>query len=150
MPESDLRYSGALDAAREVRAELRAALGDLERAVSAAIPAGDATWREMVAQATHRLRRTFADHLHATESDEGLFEEVLAEAPRLAPAVARLRAEHDEIENDLLALELALREPGAGERVRERAVQLLGRLVRHRQRGADLVYEAYETDIGGG
>ena len=26
---------------------------------------------------------------------------------------------------------------------------LLGRLVRHRQRGSDLVYDAYEFDIGG-
>jgi hypothetical protein len=26
---------------------------------------------------------------------------------------------------------------------------LLGLLVRHRQRGSDLVYEAYELDIGG-
>ena len=34
--------------------------------------------------------------------------------------------------------------------LRERATELLGHIVRHRQRGADLIYEAYETDIGGG
>ena len=34
--------------------------------------------------------------------------------------------------------------------LRERATGLLGHLVRHRQRGADLIYEAYQTDIGGG
>jgi hypothetical protein len=33
--------------------------------------------------------------------------------------------------------------------VREAATALLGRLVRHRQRGSDLVFEAYEFDIGG-
>jgi len=27
---------------------------------------------------------------------------------------------------------------------------LLGHMVRHRQRGADLIYEAYQTDVGGG
>jgi hypothetical protein len=36
------------------------------------------------------------------------------------------------------------------EAVRKQGTNLLGRLVRHRQRGADLIYEAYQTDIGGG
>jgi hypothetical protein len=35
------------------------------------------------------------------------------------------------------------------EAVRELAIALLAKLSRHRQRGADLVYEAYQTDIGG-
>jgi hypothetical protein len=35
------------------------------------------------------------------------------------------------------------------ERVRNLGTLLLGRLVRHRQRGSDLVFEAYEFDIGG-
>ena len=34
-------------------------------------------------------------------------------------------------------------------RIRELGTRLLGALVRHRQRGADLVYEAYQVDIGG-
>ena len=33
--------------------------------------------------------------------------------------------------------------------VRRLGTALLGLLVRHRQRGSDLVYEAYELDIGG-
>ena len=35
------------------------------------------------------------------------------------------------------------------EQVRALGTSLLGRIVRHRQRGADLVYEAYEVDVGG-
>ena len=34
--------------------------------------------------------------------------------------------------------------------MREHGTTVLGRIVRHRQRGADLIYEAYATDIGGG
>ena len=34
--------------------------------------------------------------------------------------------------------------------LRERGTDLLARLSRHRQRGADLIFEAYDTDIGGG
>ncbi|HYU67411.1 MAG TPA: hypothetical protein VEK09_11695 [Jatrophihabitantaceae bacterium] len=33
--------------------------------------------------------------------------------------------------------------------LRTRGIDLLTRLDKHRQRGADLVFEAYETDIGG-
>jgi hypothetical protein len=33
--------------------------------------------------------------------------------------------------------------------VRDRGTALLGRLVRHRQRGSELVYEAYTVDIEG-
>jgi hypothetical protein len=35
------------------------------------------------------------------------------------------------------------------DRVRGLGTALLGRLLRHRQRGSDLVYEAYQIDIGG-
>jgi hypothetical protein len=33
--------------------------------------------------------------------------------------------------------------------VRDLGTALLARLVRHRQRGSDLIYEAYTADIGG-
>jgi hypothetical protein len=33
--------------------------------------------------------------------------------------------------------------------LREEATALMGQLVRHRQAGADLVFEAYEVDLGG-
>ena len=33
--------------------------------------------------------------------------------------------------------------------VRDAGLALLGRLSRHRQRGADLIWDAYQTDIGG-
>ena len=35
------------------------------------------------------------------------------------------------------------------DRVRSLGTELLGRLVGHRQRGSDLVFQAYEFDIGG-
>ena len=35
------------------------------------------------------------------------------------------------------------------EGVRDLGTALLGRLIRHRQLGSDLIYEAYTADIGG-
>jgi hypothetical protein len=43
-------------------------------------------------------------------------------------------------------------EPGIAQyvdRVRELGTALLARLLRHRQRGSDLIYEAYQAEIGG-
>ena len=34
--------------------------------------------------------------------------------------------------------------------VRALGVSLLGLLIRHRQKGADLIYEAYQVDLGSG
>ena len=53
--------------------------------------------------------------------------------------VERLLAERDE----------GLADDEAVEAHREACIQLLGRLVRHRQRTSDLIYEAYAVDIGG-
>jgi hypothetical protein len=53
--------------------------------------------------------------------------------------VERLLAERDE----------GLRDEDAVEAHREACIRLLGRLVRHRQRTSDLIYEAYAVDIGG-
>ena len=35
-----------------------------------------------------------------------------------------------------------------GHEVRNQALDLMTALMRHRQRGADLIYEAYQVDIG--
>ena len=35
------------------------------------------------------------------------------------------------------------------EALREQALGILAGIVRHRQRGADLLYEAYDVDVGG-
>jgi hypothetical protein len=39
--------------------------------------------------------------------------------------------------------------PRCNRGVRAAATSLLARLARHRQRGADLVFEAYQVDVGG-
>jgi len=54
----------------------------------------------------------------------------------------------------VLALQLAVNEIADRENssravaIRNQAVEFLGHLTRHRQRGADLGYEAYQVDLG--
>jgi hypothetical protein len=91
-------------------------------------------------------------HVHVTESPGGIYEEVVAAAPRLAGRVRRLVTEHAEmvrLVEDLIARAGGgLDEDGVAV-VRTHSMTLLGRLSRHRQASADLLYEAYETDVGG-
>jgi hypothetical protein len=95
--------------------------------------------------------RTLREHVELTEGPGGLHREVLTAVPRLAGAVRRLVDEHVEftrLVDDLLSRVSGHVHGDDVPDVRAMGVALLGRLVRHRQAGADLVYEAYEADTG--
>lgn len=140
----------SLEALRRRRAELRESMSALERALAAPPAAGHGHWPDRVRDALGELSGDFETHVEITEGPDGLYHELLGIAPRLSDAVARLTKEHGEIETLLAEVLASVSVPDADvQRVREQATTLLGRLVRHRQRGSDLVYEAYEVDIGG-
>lgn len=135
---------------RRKRAELRESLGALELALAGAARAGHRPWVERVHVALVELSADFREHLEMTEGADGLHHQLLRAAPRLSSGVGQLTEEHVVIQrllDDLLGLADA-HAPDV-EEVRDRATQLLGLVVRHRQRGSDLVYEAFEIDIGG-
>ncbi|HEY3010270.1 MAG TPA: hypothetical protein VGJ63_19710 [Micromonosporaceae bacterium] len=137
-----------LATARRHRAELLQAIQSFERAL--AVPAGNPAWRDRVAARLGSLRAAFAEHVVVTEGADGLYAEVLGHAPRLSRAVHILIREHAALATamDALQRQISIGRPRI-EEVRGWASDLLRELSRHRQRGADLVYEAYATDIGG-
>ena len=138
---------------RRRRAELRDTMGALERALAGAGSARAVVWGERVHSALAELADDFVEHVEVTEGPDGLHQSILAGDLRLANAVNALAAEHPSI-GDEIAVLMADTEPPVipadVDDIRHRAGRLLGHLVRHRQRGADLIYEAYDTDIGGG
>ena len=77
---------------------------------------------------------------------------------RLATPASRLRREHSDILATIVRAEKRLVTPETdvdlyvawAEDLRVELTALLAALARHRQRGADLVYEAYAVDLGGG
>jgi hypothetical protein len=135
---------------RRQRAELLAAIQGVEYTI--AIPPSDPAWRHGVAAELGRLRAAFNAHVELTEGPEGLYAEVVGDAPRLANTVSTLHREHASV-SSALDTTVDLLDRGQfddqPERLRAWAAELLQELSRHRQRGADLVYEAYATDIGG-
>ena len=139
------------EALRRQRAELRESMSALELAMAVPAPSGRARWAERVHVALVELSGDFHEHVDVTEGHDGLYVDILATAPRLSGAIARLTQEHTQIGDlldDLLAWTLSSQSEDV-DQVRARGTTLLGLLVSHRQRGSDLVYEAYEFDVGG-
>jgi hypothetical protein len=126
-------------------------MSTLEDALAAPATADQARWAQRVHVSLVELSGDFREHIDITEGPNGLYRDLLETSPRLSDAVASLTREHVLIRGQVDGL-LARVTPDAIEdvdRVRDLGTALLGRLVRHRQRGSDLVFEAYEFDIGG-
>jgi len=142
------------DLAVQQRERLRDALIAFEDALSSAGPRRAAAWAEGVVQCILRVEAEFHSHVDFTEQADGLYDDILEAAPRLAHRIDQLRQEHNEITialaDCLTRVELVPNTAHADwvTARREECNALLGRLVRHRQRGADLVYEAY-SEVGG-
>lgn len=146
--EPDLRPE--LDAARQRRLALGDAMTALERV--AASPAGAESWPEQLAETLSTLQHALERHIAEVEQPAGLLSAALDAAPRLVPQVERLRLDHDVIADRVDDLDRWVATPGPIDpaATRHRVMVVLGLLADHRQRGADLVYEAYAVDIGGG
>ena len=141
----------ALEKVRETRRGVRRASVELEEAL--ARPAGmDArAWSADVAERLAVLAAAFERHAEQSEGPQGLLGEIVEVNPRVVNAVQQIKREHVTIQRHIVELEAAARggEDAGVEPVRERALRLLQALSRHRQRGADLLYEAYSVDIEG-
>jgi hypothetical protein len=135
---------------RARRVRLEEAADDLERSVTGAV-ADEVAWRAQVAAALDDAQAALEDHITEVESPDGLYVDIMARTPRLAHAIERLRAEHVSMATAIGAL----RERVGGDAldvdaVREDVVDLLADISRHRHRGADLIWNSYDLDIGQG
>ena len=144
----------AFEEAARRRADLHHALVDVERAISSPAAGRLDTWTGDVVKRLSILLDSIDEHIEVTERTEGLYEEILHRAPRLSSQVDRLRAEHPALRDGTAKLIERLHSTAIGEgwpleEARDDAQRLLGKIVKHRQRGADLVWEAYNLDIGG-
>ena len=101
------------------------------------------------------VRDAFDQHIVVTEKPGGLYEEIMTRAPRLDGTVQRLKDEHPEIREGIEATLERLEQAEIGgdawplDQARDDLQRFIGTVIRHRQRGADLVWEAYNVDIGG-
>lgn len=147
--------SRAFESAQTQRAGLRRAMGVAEEAIAAPATGRIGPWASEACTAAQTLQKAFDIHIETTEDPGGILEEIISMSPRLSSPVSRLRREHVTLRDGLGAQISALESPPDGADAnwvndrREAMIDLLARLARHRQQGADLTYEAYGVDIGG-
>ncbi|HZT64483.1 MAG TPA: hypothetical protein VFA11_01715 [Acidimicrobiales bacterium] len=128
---------------------MRAALGEAERSLASPVVGRLESWSRTVRQDLEALLAAVDLHVSSTEAPGAVLDGIVAAAPHLAPRVDQARHEHELIRYRLRsALDLlpATTETAA-HTARDRAVEALEAIVRHRQLGSDLVYEAFKVDI---
>jgi DNA repair exonuclease SbcCD ATPase subunit len=147
----DVEATATLDEVVRRRGDLYQAILALEKAAARPAVDREAEWLEGVLEALAELQGEIADHIELTERPGGLYTEILEAAPRLSGNVKRLRDEHPEMREaaEALRAHLADAEEISVEETRDEIQHVLGRLVKHRQHGADLLWEAYNLDTGG-
>ena len=116
----------------------------------AATASGWTGWSAAVERALDDLRGALVSHAEETEGPGGLFEDVADSAPRLVYMVDDMKRDHVALLEDCDRALGAVRDGADQVRVRRRVNVLLGRLAEHRQQGAEMLYEAFMTDIGSG
>ncbi len=133
--------------ARVRRNELHRAMERLEATV--ARPAAPDGWADAVDASLLELEDALGAHIREVEAPDGLLAEIVDVAPRLVSDVETIKNEHVELVASWARARQSLGGNGAASvtEVRRRIISLLGRLAIHRQRGSDLVYEAYNVDI---
>jgi hypothetical protein len=147
MTDSNETQTDALQAAAARRIELKGAVSAVE--VAAARPFAHADWRTRVLEELADLRIALLAHVEEVEADDGLLAELTAQAPRLVNQINRVRDEHPTLCAQVDATIASVETASESDDLRDGILELLFAIVRHRQKGADLVYEGYDVDIGG-
>jgi hypothetical protein len=154
MTERQEELTPTLREAQRRRADLHHALIEVEDAISGPALGREEDWAREVVETLGALREVIEEHIEVTERAEGLYDEILHKAPRLSGPVQHLRDEHPLMRDGTSDLITKLRTTPIGtvwtlEDARDDVQALLGRIIKHRQHGADLIWEAYNLDIGG-
>ncbi|MGE0729593.1 MAG: hypothetical protein AB7O92_00570 [Acidimicrobiia bacterium] len=147
---------------QQQRDRLRDAMVLLEDALAAPSAVRFSAWSFSAVAATDSIRAALHRHQEVTEAPDGLLRDIVAAAPQLEHAVAAVREEHDAIEQLLEQLAVAVSALPEGqdlpitavadsvEHVRRIGRELLALLVHHRQKGIELTYQAFSSDLGSG
>jgi hypothetical protein len=154
-PDDEQQHPPILDEVKRRRKTLHDSLVHLEEATSSPAAGRIPQWTAQVLKEMGEIREAFDQHILVTEKPDGLYEEILQRAPRLEHGIGQLKQEHPEISRavDEMIVRLETTEIGGDEwpleTARDDLQRFIGRVIRHRQKGADLVWEAYNVDIGG-
>lgn len=139
--------------ASEKRRTLRDAMKDLEAVTSSPSAAED--WLARVGARLDAFLGALHAHIDDVEGPQGLLAQIVDEAPRLSAECDTFRTDHVAMVAATEAVKTAVENADQGASddiadIRDRVQTILHDLVEHRQRGSDLVYDAYNVDIAAG
>lgn len=147
----DTAFAEYLSRVRSERAELGQSMAALESAL--AEPEDADVSRRRVRAALTELAHDLRAHVELSESSQGIYSELRDTAPRLSTRIDAQLTEHPvmlaEVDRLLAERDDGLADEDAVAEHRLAAEALLQTLARHRRRGADLLYEAWDVDLGG-
>lgn len=137
---------------RDLREEARERHEPMQKAAEALKHAAAETGADRVgemADALEDVSTALTAHIALTEGQDGTHADLLAAAPRLANDIGLLTKDHEDMEILIDTTRVVLRSPPDQQVIDEHVNRLLDQIARHRLRDADMVYEAYQVDIGG-
>jgi hypothetical protein len=144
------RNREVLDAVRVRRDAMYDTVMALERALASPTSGRPDDWCALLHNRVANVRSVLEAHVAETEADGGFFDDVREHAPQLLHAAEQLQAEHAPLlaATDDLEREIDAAVPtGEVAAVRTAGLDLIHRVLEHRHRGAELVYDAYSVDI---
>jgi hypothetical protein len=142
----------AFERSRQHRRGVRQACLDLEEALARPVRQDPDRWFSGVAIRVEHLATAFHHHVEQSESPDGLLSQIVDVAPRLVHAVGQAKVDHQVLAGELAGLQGAVSRANVEDvdqtdTVRHAALHLLLGIAAHRQRGADLIYDAYSVDV---
>ena len=148
MSENADERSDALQAAARKRVQLKHALSQVE--IAAASPSGVSGWYDRLIEQLEVLQTALLEHVEEVEAGDGLLAELAERAPRLVNQINHVRDQHPGLCQQVEQALAHVRGSAPVADLRVEVLEALSAIARHRQEGADLVYEGYTVDIGGG
>lgn len=109
----------------------------------------DRDWHGEVRTATETLARTIDEHVVEAEAPHGFLDQITDEAPYLSRRAEALRREHPDLQATAGQV-LADWPDGDRAAVRAHVAPLLRAAQRHRERGTELLLDAYALDLSAG
>jgi len=134
---------------RAERSSIRRACARIQNLLTDAVVSGQTAVPAELTLAIGTLVERWTRHVRLAEAPDGLLEQIVTDAPRLSNRVARMGAEHAVVSTELRSAQELLAAPApdlAG--VRQLVTWAVEAIEGHRHRGNQLIYDAYNLDIG--
>jgi uncharacterized protein YlxW (UPF0749 family) len=130
------------------------ALQVLELRAGSPAPGREVEWLSEVLGALDALEKMLASQRQNSADDASILSEIQRDEPRLHNRVVQLRRDYGELHEAVTRLQSRLRASRADEihfvDVRQRLDRIATELRYQRAREADLIYEAFNVDLGAG